>query len=209
MGFKNVDMPKVEEAVKNLLVALGEDVEREGLKDTPRRVAKYWAELLEGEDYTNEQIADMFRKDFNVGYDSMVVKECKNIFSTCEHHMATMFNGTVYVAYVPVYWNMKDDSDGYRVIGLSKIPRIVDMCSKRLQLQEKLNADIAECIQLATGSNQVYVRSIMDHACVSARGAKSSGVTDVTYITPKLRSDIETRKEIESKVQELHLSSSR
>lgn len=209
MGYKKLDMPKVEDAVKNLLVALGEDIDRPGLQETPRRVAKYWAELLEGEDYTNEQIAELFRKDFNVGYDSMVIKECKNIFSTCEHHMATMFNGTVYVAYVPVYWNGKDDSEGYRVIGLSKIPRIVDMCSKRLQLQEKFNADVAECIQLATGSNQVYVRSIMDHACVSARGARSSGVTDVTYITPKLRTDIETRKEIESKVQELHLSSCR
>lgn len=209
MGYKELDMPKVEEAVKNLLIALGEDVNRAGLQETPRRVAKYWAELLEGEDYTNEQIAEMFRKDFNVGYDSMVIKECKNIFSTCEHHMAIMYNGTVYVAYVPVYANGRDDSDGYKVIGLSKIPRIVDMCSKRLQLQEKLNADIAECIQLATGSNQVYVRSIMDHACVSARGVKANGVTDVTYITPKLRSDIETRKEIESKVQELHLASSK
>lgn len=207
--MKNLDMPKVEEAVKNLLIALGEDVDREGLKDTPRRVAKYWAELLEGEDYTNQEIADMFRKDFQVTYDSMVIKECQNVFSTCEHHMATMYNGTFYVAYVPEYWNGIDDSEGYRVIGLSKIPRIVDMCSKRLQLQEKLCADIAECIQLATGSKQVYVRSIMDHACVSARGAKSSGVTDVTYITPKLRTDVETRKEIESKVQELHLSSAR
>jgi len=81
------------------------------------------------------------------------------------------------------------------------------MCSKRLQLQEKLNADIAECIQLATGSNQVYVRSIMDHACVSARGAKSTGITDVTFMTKELRDDVEMRKEIESKVQELHLSS--
>ena len=64
--MKNLDMPKVEEAVKNLLIALGEDVNREGLKDTPRRVAKYWAELLEGEDYTNQEIADMFRKKFNI-----------------------------------------------------------------------------------------------------------------------------------------------
>lgn len=209
MGFKKLNMCAVEAAVKNLLVALGEDVKRPGLAETPRRVAKYWAELLEGEDYTNEQIAKMFSKDFTVNYDSIVIKECKNVFSTCEHHMATMYNGTVYVAYVPVLINNVHPESGYRVIGLSKIPRIVEMCSKRLQLQEKLNADIAECIQIATGSNQVYVRSIMDHACVSARGAKSSGVTDVTYITPKLRSDIETRKEIESKVQELHLSSVR
>ena len=70
MGYKKLDMPKVEEAVKNLLIALGEDVNRPGLIETPRRVAKYWAELLEGEDYTNEQIAEMFKKDFQVSYDS-------------------------------------------------------------------------------------------------------------------------------------------
>lgn len=201
-----MDRTKIEEAVKNLLVALDQDVNRPGLKETPRRVAKYWMELLEGEQYTNAEIAEKYKKDFQVGYDSMVIKECDNVFSHCEHHMALMFNGTVYVAYIPTYWNGKDSSDGYRVIGLSKIPRIVDMCSKRLQLQEKLCADIAECIQLATSSNRVYVRSIMDHACVSARGVKSSGATDVTYITPQLRMDVEARKEIEGKVQELHLS---
>ena len=209
MGYKKLDMPKVEEAVKNLLIALGEDVERPGLQETPRRVAKYWAELLEGEDYTNAEIADMFKKDFHVSFESVVIKECKNIFSSCEHHMALMYNGTVYVAYMPELVDPADPSKGYKVIGLSKIPRIVDMCSKRLQLQEQLCADIAECIQLATGSDQVYVRSIMDHGCVSARGAKSSGVTCVTHMTPELRADSEMRKEIESKVQELHLASVR
>ena len=69
MGYKKLDMPKVEEAVRNLLIALGEDIEREGLKETPRRVAKYWAEILEGEDYTNEQIAEMYKKDFQVSYE--------------------------------------------------------------------------------------------------------------------------------------------
>lgn len=209
MGYKKLDMPKVEEAVKNLLVALGEDTDREGLKETPHRVAKYWAEMLEGEDYTNAEIAEMFKKDFNVSFESVVIKECKNIFSTCEHHMILMYNGQVYVAYMPELVDPSDPSKGYRVIGLSKIPRIVDMCSRRLQLQEQLCADIAECIQLATGSKQVYVRSIMDHGCVSARGAKSSGITDVTHMTPELRADTEMRKEIESKVQELHLSSLR
>ena len=87
MGYKKLDMPKVEEAVKNLLLALGEDVNREGLKETPRRVAKYWAELLEGEDYTNKEIGEMFKKDFRVGYDSMVIKEVTNVWSNCEHHM--------------------------------------------------------------------------------------------------------------------------
>ena len=209
MGYKKLDMSKVEDAVKNLLIALGEDVNRPGLQETPRRVAKYWAELLEGEDYTNEEIAQMFKKDFEVGFESVVIKECDNIFSHCEHHMALIYNGKVYVAYMPVRVDETDESSPYRVIGLSKIPRIVDMCAKRFQLQEKLNADIAECIQLATGSDQVYVRSIMDHGCVSARGSKSSGRTDVTFMTPELRYDVEMRKEIESKVQELHLSSTR
>ena len=111
-----------------------------------------------------------------------------------------MFNGTVYVAYIPTYWNGKDDSEGYRVIGLSKIPRIVEMCSKRLQLQEKLVADIAECIELATGSNQVYVEAIMDHGCVSARGVKSSGITETTYMSPALRNNSFARSEIQNKV---------
>lgn len=209
MGYKKLDMPKVEEAVKNLLIALGEDVTSEGLKETPRRVAKYWAELLEGEDYTNQEIAEKFKKDFVVSYESVVIKECSDIFSHCEHHLALMFNGQVYVAYMPKPVDPADPTKGYRVIGLSKIPRIVEMCSKRLQLQEQLNADIAECIQLATGSDQVYVRSIMDHGCVSARGARNSGKTDVTFMTASLRADQEMRKEIESKVQELHLSSTR
>jgi len=209
MGYKKLDMPKVEDAVKNLILALGEDLTDSDLKETPRRVAKYWAELLEGEDYTNQQIAEMFKKDFVVSYESVVIKECTDIFSHCAHHLALMFNGQVYVAYMPELVDSADPLKGYKVIGLSKIPRIVEMCSKRLQLQEQLNADIAECIQLATGSKQVYVRSIMDHGCVAARGARNSGKTDVTFMTPELRADSEMRKEIESKVQELHLSSIR
>lgn len=209
MGYKKLDMPKVEEAVKNLLEVLGEDLTKEGLRETPRRVAKYWAELLEGEDYTNRQIGEMFQKDFEVSFESVVIKECKNVFSSCAHHLALMYNGTVYVAYMPVKTDPSNPDSPYKVLGLSKIPRIVEMCSHRLQLQEQLNADIAECIQIATGSQQVYVRSIMDHGCVSARGAKSSGVTCVTFMTPQLRQDPEMRKEIESKVQELHLSSLR
>lgn len=208
MGYKKVDLPQVERAVRSLLEALGEDVNRPGLQETPRRVAKYWAELLEGEDYTNAEIAQMFSKDFQVGYDSIVIKEIRNVYSNCEHH-TVLFHGTVYVAYIPEFWNNENERDGYRVLGLSKLPRIVDMCARRLQLQEKLNADIAECVSLATGSTRVYVRSVMDHGCVSARGIRSEGFTDVTYISPTLRQDPDARREIEGKVQELHLSSVR
>lgn len=189
---------KVKEATKQLLIAMGQDIERPGLKETPRRVAGYWQELLEGENYTNAEIAEKFKKDFIVSSSNLVVKEVKNVYSHCEHHLALMFNGTAYVAYIPV-----EEQDGYKVIGLSKIDRIVDMCSKRLQLQEKLASDIAECIAIATGSNQVYVQLVMNHGCVSARGPKSEGVTDVTYISDLLKLNEQARQEIETKIANL------
>lgn len=188
------DKERVENAVRELLIAFGEDVNREGLADTPRRVAGYWEELLQGTYYTNEQIARMFDKKFIVQNNPLVVKEIKNVFSHCEHHLALMYNMTVIVAYLP----QKIDG-GYQVIGLSKIPRIVDMCCKRLQLQEKLAEDISECISIATGSPDVYVNIVADHACVSARGAKSDGITDVTSLHGEFVTNKELRAEIEAK----------
>ena len=194
--MQKFDEEKCKEAVKLLLESFGEDTQREGLIETPRRVAGYWKELLEGNNYTNEEIAKMFSKKFVVQNDSLVVKEVKNVYSHCEHHLALMFNMKVVVAYIP-----KKVKNGYEVIGLSKIPRIVDMCSKRLQLQEKLASDIAECISLATGTNDVYVNIVGDHACVSARGAKSDGFTDVTFLGGKFKTNTELRDEIERKVK--------
>lgn len=194
-----MDKKKVEDAVKQLLEAFGEDINREGLKETPRRVAGYWEELLEGMQYTNQEIANMYSKKFITNSDPLVVKEVRNVFSHCEHHLALMFNMTVVVAYIP-----KQISEGqYEVIGLSKIPRIVDLCAKRLQLQEKLAQDIAECISLATGSNDVFVNIKGDHACVSARGAKSDGFTDVTYMQGKFKENSELRNEIERKIRHI------
>lgn len=187
---------KVEQAIKDLLVAFGEDVTREGLVDTPRRVAGYWEELLEGMKYTNAEIAKMYSKKFITTSDPLVVKEVKNVYSHCEHHLALMFNMTVVVAYIP----NKIDDYHYEVIGLSKIPRIVDLCSKRLQLQEKMAEDIAECISLATGSKDVFVNIKGDHACVSARGAKSDGFTDVTVLHGRFKTNTDLRNEIERKL---------
>lgn len=188
---------KCKEAVKLLLESFGEDINREGLKETPRRVARYWKELLEGNNYTNEEIAKKFSKEFEVSSNPLVVKEIKNVFSHCEHHLALMYNMKVVVAYLPV----KIDENKYKVIGLSKIPRIVEMCSKRLQLQEKLAEDISECISLATGSKDIYVNIIGDHACVSARGAKSEGFTDVTSLKGEFQSNVELRNEVERKIK--------
>lgn len=192
------DENAVESCIKALLIAMGEDINRPGLKETPRRVTGYWKELLEGENYTNKEIAEKFKKDFIVSQNNLVIKEVKNVYSHCEHHLALMFNGIVYVAYIPI-----KVENGYKVLGLSKIDRIVDLCSKRLQLQEKLASDIAECIEIATGSNQVYVQILMNHGCVSARGPKSEGITDVTYISNALKNNSETRQEIETKISNL------
>lgn len=192
------DENAVESCIKALLIAMGEDINRPGLKETPRRVTGYWKELLEGENYTNKEIAEKFKKDFIVSQNNLVIKEVKNVYSHCEHHLALMFNGIVYVAYIPI-----KVENGYKVLGLSKIDRIVDLCSKRLQLQEKLASDIAECIEMATGSNQVYVQILMNHGCVSARGPKSEGITDVTYISNALKTNSETRQEIETKISNL------
>ena len=192
------DENAVESCIKALLIAMGEDINRPGLKETPRRVTGYWKELLEGENYTNKEIAEKFKKDFIVSQNNLVIKEVKNVYSHCEHHLALMFNCIVYVAYIPI-----KVENGYKVLGLSKIDRIVDLCSKRLQLQEKLASDIAECIEIATGSNQVYVQILMNHGCVSARGPKSEGITDVTYISNALKTNSETRQEIETKISNL------
>lgn len=190
------DRKKAENAVRDLLSAFGEDVDREGLVDTPKRVAGYWEELLEGMRYTNDEIAKMYGKRFVVSAAPLVVKKVENVFSHCEHHLALMYNMTVTVAYIP----REVEPNLYEVIGLSKIPRIVDLCAKRLQLQEKLAEDISECIQLAAGSENVYVNIVADHACVSARGAKSDGLTDVTSLHGKFIEDSKLRDEVERKI---------
>lgn len=193
--MKRFDEKKCETAVRMLLESFGEDVNRDGLIETPRRVAGYWKELLEGNNYTNQEIAEKYSKTFEVSNNPLVVKEIKNVFSHCEHHLALMYDMDVIIAYLPI----QIEENKYRVIGLSKIPRIIDLCCKRLQLQEKLANDIAECISLATGSGDVYVNIIANHACVSARGAKSDGFTDVTVLTGEFKTNIALRDEVERK----------
>ena len=192
----NINREKIEKAIYDFLIAIGENPEREGLKETPRRAAGYWIELLEGNELTNREIAERYSKCFEVKSDPLVVKEIKNVFSHREHHLALMYNMSVIVAYLPIRTR-----NGYKVIGLSKIPRIVELCAKRLQLQEKLADDIAECISLATGSEDIYVNIVADHACVSARGAKSDGITDVTAMRGKFLIDEKLRQEVELKVK--------
>ena len=199
------DERKCEQAVKLLLESFGEDINRPGLKETPRRVVGYWKELLEGNQYTNEEIANKFNKSFEVGYDPIVTIYQDNIYSHCEHHLALMFDGSAIIGYIPI----KNNDGTYKVLGLSKLYRIVEMCSKRLQLQEKLASDIAECISIATGSKEVYVNLNMKHGCVSARGVRAAGATNVTFMTKALRNNLGAREEFEKKASELILRNQR
>lgn len=162
-----MDKKAIEYHIRGLLEAIGEDPDREGLKETPKRVAGMFEEVFEGISYTNHEIAEMFGKTFEESADgtqTAVVMKDITVFSYCEHHMALMYDMTVNVAYIP---------QG-RVLGLSKIARICDMAAKRLQLQERLGHDIAEIISEATGSADVGVKIMGSHSCMTARGIRNA-----------------------------------
>lgn len=162
-----IDTKAIEEHIRAILVALGDDPEREGLKDTPKRVAKMYEEVFAGMNYSNHEVAQMFNKTFEEGFEEtdsreMVVMKDIDLFSYCEHHMALMYDMKATVAYIPCG----------KVIGLSKIARICDMVSRRLQLQERIGRDIADVLAEVTGSNDIAVILEGSHSCMTARGIK-------------------------------------
>ena len=183
-------MEAIEEAVRSILVALGDNPDREGLKDTPHRVAKMYDEVFEGMSYTNDEIAEMFSKCFEEP-DAKDLVLMKNIeaFSYCEHHLALMYNMKISVAYIP---------DG-KVIGLSKIARIVDMVCKRLQLQERIAKDIAEIMEKVLGTHDVMVVIEGEHSCMTARGIKKPGtVTNSAVVRGLFKESAPLRTEVYS-----------
>lgn len=185
---KEFNHEKIEEAIRTIITELGDDPEREGLKETPGRVARMYDEVFEGMRYTNDEIAEMFNKCFEdvKSRDLVLVKDIE-VFSYCEHHLALMYNMKCHVGYIP---------DG-RVIGLSKIARICDMVAKRLQLQERICSDIAEIIQKVCGTEDVIVIVEGEHSCMTARGIKSRGAkTRTSAIRGLFESDHELRKEV-------------
>lgn len=189
---KKIDTDTIQRCIREILVALGDDPEREGLKDTPKRVAKMYEEVFEGMNYTNEQIAEMFNTTFeeedsftNDNKNLVVVKDIE-IHSYCEHHLALMYNMKVNVVYKP----------NKKIIGLSKIARIADMVGKRLQLQERIGRDIAEIISMVTDSKDVGVIISGEHSCMTARGIKKTGTTTTTTtFTGEFQRDNNLRKE--------------
>lgn len=175
--MKEIDTEAVAYHIRGLLEALGDDPDREGLKETPQRVSRMYEEVFEGMKYTNEEIAQMFDKTFSEDeeggtdrYGDMVVVKDIDIFSYCEHHLALMYDMKVTVAYVP----------NGKVIGLSKIARIADMVAKRLQLQERIGTDIADIITQVTGSEDVAVYIEGCHSCMTARGIRKTNTKTYT-----------------------------
>jgi GTP cyclohydrolase I len=186
-----VDQEKVREHIRGILEAIGEDPDREGLRETPDRVARMYSEIFEGISYTNDEIANMFNKTFDAptNNDMVLVRDIE-IFSYCEHHMALMYDMKVNVAYIP----------RERVIGLSKIARIADMVGKRLQLQEKIGFDIAEIMEKATLSPDVAVIISGKHSCMTTRGIKN---TPSVTLTTTFRGAFEKNKDLQDRVLRL------
>lgn len=163
----------IEQSVRNILAALGDDTDRPGLVDTPKRVAGFYDEVFEGMWYSNQEIADKFNKCFDEpeAHDLVLMKDI-TAFSFCEHHMALMYNIKIHVAYIP---------DG-KVIGLSKIARIVDMVTKRLQLQERIIEDIVDVLERILGTHDIMVVMEGEHSCMTARGIKKPGTTTCSAV---------------------------
>jgi GTP cyclohydrolase I len=174
---------QIQDAVRTILTALGEDPNREGLLRTPERVARMYAELTAG--YHVDPIQLINDAIFNVDYDEMVVVRNIEFFSLCEHH-ALPFWGEAHVGYIP---------QG-RVIGLSKIPRIVDMFARRLQVQERMTVEIAELIQQAIAPKGVAVVVEGAHMCSMMRGVNKVNARMVTSaMLGRFKSDPRTRGE--------------
>jgi GTP cyclohydrolase I len=174
-----VDLPAAERAARDLLVALGADVESESLRRTPRRVAETYAELLEAEPFT----LTTFPNDG--GYDELVVATAIPFHSLCEHHLLP-FVGVAHVGYLP----------GERIIGLSKLARVVERFSRALQVQERLTKQIADCLSEELRPKGVGVVLEAEHLCMSLRGVQKPGARTMTSALHGLvRDDPRTRQE--------------
>ena len=181
----DIDIERVEKAVTEILLAIGEDVEREGLKGTPMRVARMYAELLAG---MQEEPKEHLRGVFTENYDEIVLLRDISFYSICEHHLMP-FIGTAAVAYLP---------SGV-VLGVSKLARIVDCFTRRLQVQERLTNQIADFIMNSLSPRGVAVVLEASHSCMTIRGIKKPGSVMVTSALRGIfKSDPKSRSEVMS-----------
>jgi len=177
------DHARAEAAIRELLAAVGEDPDREGLVDTPARVARSYAELFAGLRQTPDEV---LTTTFDLGHDEMVVVKGIEVYSTCEHHLVP-FHGVAHVGYIP--------GDDGRITGLSKLARLVDVYAKRPQVQERLTTQIADALVRILTPRGAIVVVECEHLCMSMRGVRKPGSRTLTSAVRGQLRDPATRAE--------------
>lgn len=178
-----IDQPRAEAAIRELLIAIGEDPDRDGLKDTPARVARSYVELVAGLDQTPE---DVLVRTFDVAHEELILVKDIEMWSMCEHHLVPFF-GTAHVGYIP--------TEGGRVTGLSKLARLVDVFARRPQVQERLTTQIADAIVEHLQPRGVIVVIEAEHLCMTMRGVRKGGAKTITSAVRGQLRDPATRAE--------------
>lgn len=163
-----IDQARAQAAVRELLLAVGEDPDREGLRETPARVARAYAELYAG---LSQDPADVLATTFEIDHEELIIVRDIELYSTCEHHLLP-FHGVAHVGYIPA-------PDG-RVTGLSKLARLVDVFAKRPQVQERITTQIADALVEHLGVQGVIVVVEAEHLCMSMRGVRKPGARTIT-----------------------------
>ncbi len=177
------DLERAEAAVRELLVAVGEDPDREGLLETPARVARAYRELLVGMRMKPEEV---LTTTFDLGHDEMILVKDIELWSMCEHHLVP-FTGVAHVGYIP--------NDDGRITGLSKLARLVDMYARRPQVQERLTTQIADSLMEILEARGAIVVIEAEHLCMTMRGVKKPGSKTVTSAVRGMMHNAATRSE--------------
>ena len=177
------DHARVEAAVRELLLAVGEDPGRDGLRETPARVARSYAEIFSG---LYQRPQDVLTTTFDLGHDELIMLRDIEVFSTCEHHLVP-FHGVAHVGYIP-------SLDG-RITGLSKLARLIDVYAKRPQVQERLTTQVADALTVLLQPRGVIVVVECEHLCMSMRGIRKPGAKTVTSAVRGQLRDAATRAE--------------
>ena len=177
------DHPRAEAAVRELLIAIGEDPDREGLHDTPARVARAYAELTAGLRMAPE---DVLSTTFDIGHDEMILVRDIELWSMCEHHLVP-FTGVAHVGYIP--------AESGKITGLSKLARLVDVYAKRPQVQERLTTQVADALQRILTPRGVIVVMECEHLCMTMRGVRKAGARTITSAVRGMMHNQATRAE--------------
>lgn len=178
-----VDQPRIERAVREILLAIGEDPERDGLLKTPERVARAYVELASG---MREDAREVLSTAFDLGHEELIIVRDIEFHSLCEHHMLP-FHGVAHIGYIP--------GESGRITGLSKLARVVDVYARRLQVQERLTTQIADAMTEVLNPRGVLVVIDAEHMCMSLRGVRKPGSRTLTSAVRGQLRDAATRAE--------------